>query len=381
MKKQFLLLIVAFMASITIAWGQDLTAPPADCAIARPIECLTGDALHPVPGIAYTYSVTVPNIAAGSGEFFWMVTQEKKFIENGVLTTTFETPGDITSHILSVDPLANYGTGVTAVGKDEIEIIWKSFVHDPDNPVFVVIQVRGTDANDCPVNNLKVYMIEPKHAFTLDIASLHFDGKVQPYGTPAESCFPDVVAAEWDAASGGVFYNFGVSYIYFTVTAANFNKEWRGSFQINGITAPQEITGAHWQYLETYAAGAWTAFSSYDQTSGTIELIEAQSSTGAVGAEGECIIIRLTITHNNFEGVDPQTISLAVDGETELSLPTPLKDLHHKSGDTECGSDDLFKYDIAEHILQPRPKIETNTQPTDTPKHEFLQNTGTVPGP
>ncbi|GAP69381.1 hypothetical protein BA6E_11052 [Bacteroidales bacterium 6E] len=374
MKKQILLLLCGFMLTISFANGQNLTSAPESCPTARTIECLTGDALNPVPGLPYTYSVTVPNIEDGSGSYFWMVTQDKDFIVDGVLTENFETPGSLASHVLSVDPSANYGTAVTAAGKDEIEIIWKSFVHDPDNPVFVVIEVTGTDANDCPVNNLKVYMIQPEHAFTLDIAALHVDGTILDYDTPAESCFPEIVDARYDATSGGVLYDYGTSYVYFIITAANFNEAWKAYFQVEGVTAPQVLTDIAWQYQAKYANDTWTSVA--DITSPVIDLVEAQDESGAVGATGECIIVRLTLEHNNFEGIAAQTITLRVDGETELALATPLKDLHHDDADAECGKDDGFMYDFAQHIIQPRPDVQTNTQPGPTTKSPFLLNTG-----
>jgi hypothetical protein len=359
MKKQILFLaffVLASFASITTAFGQeDLTATP-DCPIPNPIDptCLSADALHPIPGTAYTYSVTVPNIVTGTGTYTWFVTQDMDFITSGTLTSNMETPGAALSHMLDASTELNTATA----DLKEISITWKSFVYDDAAPVFVVIHVVGTDAADCPVNNLKVYKIEPVQAFTLDIASVNVDGTTQAYGTPAESCFPEIVSAEYVVANDAITYDFGVSYAFFAVTAANFNTSWRANFEVGGLDAKQELINIHWQRP---GDATWTATTAPGTLgSHQIDEIPVVDASGAVGADGECIVVRVTVAHHNYEGIAAQTFTLAVDGETELAATTVLKDLHHLAG-TDCGKDDGFDNDIAEHTFNPRPEINSTT--------------------
>jgi hypothetical protein len=86
--------------------------------------------------------------------------------------------------------------------------------------------------------------------------------------------------------------------------------------------------------------------------------VDVQDASGTVGAAGEAILVRLTVTHNYYEGIADQPITLAVDGETQLALATTMKDVHH----ADC-SDDGFTNDVATHTLESRPDIQDNTAP------------------
>ena len=101
----------------------------------------------------------------------WLVTQDKTFIDATGLVATPEVVG--ANHIFAT------GTGYNDVGtaSSTINITWSSFTHDAANPVFLVIYVENTVT--CMTDNIEVYIIEPKHAFTLDIANIALDGSTQ----------------------------------------------------------------------------------------------------------------------------------------------------------------------------------------------------------
>ena len=85
MKKQLLILLMAmFAVGISSSYGQD-------CPIPRPVDptCLTSDALHPVAGTPYDYTITVPT-PPGTKEYTWFVTQDQNFIASGILTANRE---------------------------------------------------------------------------------------------------------------------------------------------------------------------------------------------------------------------------------------------------------------------------------------------------
>lgn len=369
MKKQFLFLTIltlAIFAGTSNVFGQALTGNIATCPIPTAIDptCISSDAFHPIPGTPYMYEITVPNIAGGSGEYTWYVTQDQNFVAAGVLNnaTADAIPGNFIAGIGAGGGTYNNNAGG---GTNDIEITWNSFAHDPANPVFVVIQVRGTDAADCPVNNLKVYVIEPVNAFTLDIAAVTdaAAGSDVTYGATAVSCFPDVVSATWNSATNRVDYDFGTSYIYFMVTAANFTDSWRPSFQVSGLDGTIQTAALDWALSGTPTAWNNLPFTGtapdyngiYTDPAGQVDV---QDASGTVGAAGECILVRLTVTHNYYEGIADQPITLAVDGETQLALATTMKDVHH----TDC-SDDGFTNDVATHTLESRPEIQDNTAP------------------
>ena len=366
MKKQFLVLaifVLATLASLTSTFAQDITGN-VTCPTPNPVNptCLSSDALHPIPGTPYLYTITVPNIVSGSGEYTWYVTQNQNFITAGALNTA-SADGDPGTWIAGVG--TGGGTYNNAVGgTDKIEITWNSFVHDPLNPVFVVIQVRGTNAADCPVNNMKVYVIQPVNAFTLDIAAVTdaASGTDITLGATAQSCFPDVVSAKYDVTNNEVDYNFGTSYLYFMVTAANFSKEWRPSFLLGGLTEGANLQTAEIDWAYSSTPTSWNAMipptGTYNGTWTTTGQVDAKAANGTVGAAGECILVRVTVNHDSFEGIAAEPITLAVDGQTQLSLATPFKDLHY----ADC-SDDGFTNDVATHTINPRPNIQDATPP------------------
>ncbi len=366
MKKQILFLaffVLATLAGLTSTFAQNITGNVI-CATPTAVDpdCLGSDALHPMPGSPYMYTITVPNIVTGSGEYTWYVTQNQAFITAGVLNTASADtdPGTWVAGVGTGGGTYNNSVG----GTDKIEITWNSFVHDPLNPVFVVIQVRGSNAADCPVNNLKVYVIEPVNAFTLDIAAVTDapSGTDITLGATAESCFPDVVSAKYDVVNKEVDYNFGTSYLYFMVTAANFSDSWRPSFELSGldVTANMQTATVEWAY-----SGAPTAWNSMIPPTGnyngvwtTTGTVDAQVANGTVGTTGECILVKVTVNHDSYEGIAAEPITLAVDGQTQLGLATPFKDLHY----ADC-SDDLFANDVVTHTIQPRPNIQDATPP------------------
>lgn len=343
MKKQITILVLVLMASVTFSWGQTIQTLPGTgaivCPVPRgfPIGVLTSDALHPVAGTPYTYRVTVP-APLGTKTFKWIITQEQTFITTGLLNTTnAEAVGG--THIAAAGAELNANTAA-GFGED-IDITWKSFIHSAALPVFVVIYVENNDGT-CTTQNLKVYQIEPVNSFTLDIANVKIDGTVLGYGINDSTCVSNIASAVYDPA-GSVAYDFGTDYLFYTVTAANFTGSWTMDLTLTGPTAKQVGT-IEWAYSSTPTA--WTAFAL-----GTPATVNAIDATGTVGVAGECIIIRITVKHNNEEVILAQPIIVAVDG-----VSNTLPDLHY-----ETGAADGFTNDLASHIMKPRPTIDAVT--------------------
>lgn len=240
----------------------------------------------------------------------------------------------------------------------------------------MVIQVRGTDADGCTNDNLKVYKIQPKIAFTLDIANLASNGALQ--GASFGTCFSDIVGARYDPAfgtDGGVIYDYGINYLFFSVNAANYTDSWRPSIKVEGTDAIQDVS-VHWAYpanATSAAAAGWNEMPlDGDGNYTSTNPVEAQDASNAVGSDGECIIVRVTIEHNHFEGIDDLPITVSVDGKTRLDLPLAdqIADVHYTGGDNICGEPDDFDYDIVTHTLQQRPEMIDETDPD--PDDDFL---------
>jgi len=349
MKKQLFSLVLALVAGVTLSFGQNALSvvPTAPAPRALDVTCLSSDALHPVAGTPYTYAVTVPT-PAGTKSFKWIVTQEKTFLANGILNeANAEAAGG--THIAAA------GTELNAVSADpvglDITITWKSFIHDAALPVFVVIYVENADAAGCTTQNVKVYQIEPKNAFTLDITNIALDGTKSAYGDNLTTCVSNIASATYDAAAPtGVVYDFGVDYIYYAVTAANFTTSWQPTFQITGLAGGTQTSLIEWAYpANANVATGWNA---------TTAPVLAQDPTGTVGAAGECVIVRVTVDHNSEEVLTALNIQLAIDGLTNLAAAaaSQLPDLHY----VDCSIDN-FTNDITTHVLNPRADIQSAT--------------------
>lgn len=350
------------MASFTVALGQlqppsQLAVVPTECASPTTVTC-PSDALRPVPGNPYTYKITVPNSTEFTDglQYRWFVTQDPEIIKTalvgGVLTTSFTTdvkPGDgtgihIQSAIDNYDDLAN--------GSDEIEITWKSFVHDPDAPVLVVIYVVGDDG--CLTNNIEVYEIQPVHAFTLDIANLTaIDGTIVSDGH--EICVSPVESATYDPVNKTMAMNYGTNYLYYSVNAANFTDSWLPEFQLSALSG--RTATIEWQRpaLANVATG-WNA---------ATVAVQATGGPGAsVGSDGECIVVRVAIAHGAVETADADfSFDFAVNGI--MNDPTTpavdytnrtFEDVHHAN----CTADG-FTNDTANQVIKQRPNLNSTT--------------------
>jgi hypothetical protein len=363
MKKQLLIVLMALFAiGLSSTYGQ------VTCPVPRfDITCLPGDALHPVAGTAYDYIVSVPT-PPGTKEFTWFVTQNPAFIAAGVLTANRETnPG---LHI------AVAGAGYNnPPASNTLSITWKSWVPDPLLPVFVVINVKNTDLAPgiCAINNMKVFKIEPINAFTLDIVNVNATGVAQPYDTPIDRCIHDIVTATYDAtAPQGVIYDFGVDYLYYAVTAAKFSTSWRPSVQLTNVNAQETITAVEWARPDNFAFVAPNAMPLAAGIYTSTDPVLVLDPSGTVGVAGECILIRVTIDHTNgvgfqYQGLADETITLAVDGVTQLALPTPIPDVHYSNNfpvaNSNCGLADGFLYDKTDQTLKARPTITAPAMP------------------
>jgi hypothetical protein len=331
MKNISLILATISMVCSTELCGQELTGTvtnPAARSIS--ITCLSNDAMHPVPGTPYTYSISIPSIP-GEKTYKWIVTQEQTYLTDGVLNlSNAESTGGI--HIAAAGDELNTTTNA-GVG-ETIGITWKSFTHDPAKPVFVVIYVENTDG--CTTQNVKAFQIEPRQAFTLDIANLKADGTVSVYGEQLESCVSNVASAKYDpAATEGIIYDYGTDYSFFVVNAAGFTGSWQPEFQLSGITDNQTVT-TEWAYAGTPAI--WNP---------AVTTVNVKDASGSAGSAGECIIVRVTIKHNSDEVTTALNITLAVDGTSNS-----MADIHH----ADCTADG-FANDIAIHVLKPRPAV------------------------
>jgi hypothetical protein len=344
MKKQLLIVLMAFFAiGLSSTYGQ------VTCPIPRAVDpvCLPANALHPIAGNPYDYSISVPT-PPGTKEYTWFVTQDSTFIAAGVLTANRETsPG---THIAATGP----GYNNPATGSPTLTITWKSFVYDPYAPVFVVIHVKNTASTPdaCISNNVKVFKILPLNAFTLDIANVTAAGVASGYETPIDRCIHDIVSAKYFASSpDSVLYDFGVDYLYYVVTAANFSTSWKPSVQITGMNVKDSVTAVVWALPTDFAFVTSHPMPRVGITYTSTDPVPVVNGT-FVGSAGECILIRVTIDHTTvgrqYQGLTDEVITLAVDGITAITATPPIPDVHYSStlpvANSNCGLPDGFLF-------------------------------------
>lgn len=371
MKKQIILVIIAVVASFSISYGQlqpstatSLSAVPTACFPATPVSC-PSTALKPVPGSPYTYSIEVPNnLAAGATfKYRWFVTQDPNVLTttNGVTSFTPNIADASGSGSLIQSAVADYND--LDAGDPSITIIWKSFVHDPTQPVLVVVYVEGTD--ECVTNNIEVYQIEPIHAFTLDIGNIAANGEIPDPNPNYETCVSPVESAVWTA--GSLTMDYGTNYLYYIVNAANFTDSWMPSFQLSGHGG--RIPTIEWQYpaLANVVAG-WN--------SATTPVVASGGAGSSVGPLGECIIVRVTLDNDKEETLAATDIILAVDGVMN-DPTTPVADYtNNLFGDVQASdcAVTLTYEDAATQVLMPRPEVISTTpaSPTDPAIQPFI---------
>lgn len=352
-----------------MAQAPNLNDPP-NCPVPISVTCLSSDALHPVPGTEYTYEVNVPT-PPGTKYYNWFVTQDQTFISGSSIVAAIENNDGSGPHIQATgtgynDPGAPPTPGD---GTNIIDITWKSWTLDPDNPVFLVIHVLNDDA--CSTDNIKVYVIEPMHAFTLDLKNMDINGDTVLNNYT--QCVDTVESASYDVTLGELQYDFGENYMFFAVSAANFTDSWMPSFQIDGsaLHDSRVIEAIEWAYPSDAVAGIWTAVPSGGSAplsvwQGDVEIESSGGPGSTVGADGECIIVRVTIQNNQVETLVDESFTLAVNGimldPNAGGYTTPeYADIHHDedpvSGD--CPWYDGYENDLISQVLTARPTIES----------------------
>ena len=299
MKKQILILVMAFFAiSINSVFGQK--ALHDSDPVATP-SC-SDDALHPIAGKKYNYSVLV-NPSAGN--YTWWATKNPNFITNQT-TNNLSTKLTVGPGTLSAVSASYGGSSTTA----NVDITWSSTIlantgyqalPAPKTPTFVVVQFDGTGAT-C-ANNLKVYELDPRNGFTVDIRNLNNLSYAKAnYGAIESQCVDKVSKATYVA--GAMQYEYGTNILYYEVVAANFSESWKPTFTLSNLQAVQTSV-IEWTYDKTLTSG-WTV---YAPGVTTIATDETDTSNGV------SIYIRVTITNHNYEGKADRNITLALDGQ------------------------------------------------------------------
>lgn len=315
MKKQILFLVVfvlAAFASVNVSYGQPYAVHRDD---PQPISC-TNDALHPTAGVPYIYTL---DATPAGGTWMWYATKNTTFVNGAAIPADSLTvsAGDL------VGASANYGKdGAT----NQVSITWSEAILDgttyqgdgvaPNGtPTFVVGYYKAASP-DCS-DNIKIYELDPKPSFTVDILNLNPttnlpDASLYTY-SPAQCV--DVVQSATYTATHTILYDFGTNYLYYEFVAANFTDYWVPTFALTGLDGSQTLT-----YEYTYedpsnwatTPPTWTAL-----VSGTTQLKVDPTVTNT--ATGVSVYVRVTVKNNDFETLAYQTAVFSLDGQNKVN--------------------------------------------------------------
>ena len=340
MKKQIFILVMALFA-VNVAWGQSAVHHEDP----RPLTC-TDDALHPIAGKPYGYTVDVT--ANPGGEYQWWATQQNSFIQNGApnltgaLTVT-------TSELLYTSP----GYGASGAYSTQT-ITWSSEILaatvSGTTPTFVSVMYDG--ATGICANNFKAYQIDPRNGFTVDIYPI--DGTTSTtlttVGATASSCVGDVASVTWSGSQ--MLYDYGTATATFEVVAANFSGAFTPSFNVVLNAAQTAIV--QWAYDPDFTQGLWTASAATAAGGGVVTSTQSATTTVSDTSQGVSIYVRLIISNNTFENLtaDNHRLTLAVDAVNSVGQSDVVND--------DCATITSFE-DIANYDLLPRPTLVGNT--------------------
>ncbi len=339
MKQLILLILVTGMAA-TSAFAQLTNAVTVSAPQA--VSC-TNDPLHPIAGKPYDYSAI---LNPTGGTTYWYATKSTTFVTAGAKTAT-EIPAD---GVTIMSGATNYRTlGSGAASPNTTNITWTSAglkgVDATTNPLFMVLEYKGPTCS----NNMKVYQVLPKNAFTVDILNIKSTGLTPlAYGTTDSQCYADIASAKFVAPN--MVYDYGVNKMYFEVVAANFTKAFTPSFKLTGLKTGQSAL-VEMTVDKTFATGLTALGAAQAATTGSPLNFAGQvvNTTVANTTVGVSVFVKVTITNGLYEGLSDDAISLAVEAVNDSAEP----DIDNAT----CAAPASTYEDVATQTLNMRPTV------------------------
>jgi len=312
---------------------------------------LTSDALHPVAGKKYNYSISIP--FGVTGNYTWWSTKDPNFISiqgaNNMSTKklTVGASNDI------VAASAAYGASTAT---SNVDITWSSNVllntgyqgvSPAKIPTFVVVQFDATSGS-C-ANNLKVYELNPKNGFMVDIRNLNNSTFAKAdYDAMESQCIDKVSKASYNPATHKMEYEYGTNIFYYEVVAANFSESYKPLLMFTGLDPVQTAT-IEWTYNKLF-----TGLTPYVSGTTTVLTDVADNSTGV------SIYVKVTVVNHNYEGIADKKVTLSLDGQNKDGS----WDIVNSTAAETSAAD---KNDFAVQTLKSRPGVTGTTTAATAP--------------
>ena len=332
MKKHFLFSTM-FALTAALSYGQTTKTSSTP----TPVTCPDNDPLNPIIGKEYTYKGTGDPTG---GTYHIFATDDKNFITNGNLNTAgaYTTGNQITT----TD--ANYNVGTNTNG--EAKLSWSSAATKPS---FVVVQYKQNGT--CSTDNLKVYKIVPKNAFTIELRNMEKDAgnNFTTKTTNVDVCSGAVKKATYDTGLDKMEYDYGSQSFYYELIAANYdNKTFEAKFKLSGLDTNQSAT-LKWGVDKTAINNDLGTISGGAEVSVTVT---ADASVNP--SAGVSIYLELVVENKTYEGITDKNITLSADATTGTGT-NKLKDVK-----ADCTEEGDFA-DTATQTLKARPTINPNS--------------------
>jgi hypothetical protein len=367
MKKQIfilVILVVAVFASVNESFGQSVHH-----SVPLPLVC-PNDALHPIAGKEYTYDILG---SLGAGTYTYWATKNPDFYAAADSSYAANLASRLKVAAGELTNATDYGAPTTTATSTKItwttDLLAKTKYQTTPNftnpttaapsPTFVAVHYKPTAG--C-ADNFKVFELDPKNGFTVDILSL--DPVLKTPGTgdytfAATQCFANVTSAKYNA--GKMDYLYGNNTLYYEVVASNFSASWTPSFKISGLQSTQTAT-IEWDYTNTFASPVLVAKFVGNGTYTQVPVAPATVPTPAATtitdtSNGVSIFVRVTVRNNSFEGLADLPITFAVDGINSSSQ----LDVVNASCVTPVAADFL---DAVTQTLNKRPTVTEGTSTT-----------------
>ncbi len=333
MRKSIFLTVFLTLGLGATIYAQNL-GKAVTCPGIQTLNCsTTADPLHPVPGVEYDYKVQVtPN----GGTFHWFVTTNPEFIKNGAIAHTDEIEQQGGNIILATGTGYNDPQSKSATQKIE----WKA---EPETGKDLFLVMHYTDATDCAADNLKVYKIEMKNNFAIDVYTVDAatsDTQLGDNTSTQTVCSPKTQSAKYE--NGEVVYDYGTTYLYYVVAAGNFVNNWDLQFKLNTTLDTKQTVSVDWS---NDGLDGWDSLTANDQG------VYSTTVTGETGFnKNDCIVVRVTIANTTFEALVNQTVTLLADATSNGKNDVK----------TDCGDADEFAKKGTQTIT-PRPTVTNET--------------------
>lgn len=332
MNKKIILLVGLACTMVGFSYGQ-ATQTAKKGSTATPIACV-GDPLHPIIGTTYEYTA-IADAAHAGGKYHFFATNLTEFVTNGALNTT----GAYTD---GSQLFVKSGTYNLEEDTGKISLSWSS---SSGSKSFLV--VKYTDDDNCKNDNLKVFKIEPKNAFSIEWRN------IKDIAKPLDStnfvkdvvdvCLSSVKSATYNTTEDKMEYDYGEQPLYYELIASNYDKSFKPSFKVSGLDQSQEAE-LYWGYSKDDISNKVTG-----DLSTKVELQEIVADSGADPKEGVSIYLKLVVKNKTHEGIADQEITIAADATTGANS---IKDVK-----TDCSGDET---DFGKTIIQKlkaRPEI------------------------